>query len=66
MTRVAGHGLMGEGAPYDDNLMRRGWWASTGGEGRARCQCGAVSEVLSSASARKAWHRQHKAELSSQ
>lgn len=62
MPRVYGHGLVGEGAPHDEQRHRVGRWSVTAGEGRGLCQCGALSSVLLSANQRKAWHRQHKAE----
>lgn len=58
-----GHGLVAEGAAFDDRGVRVRW-NSVGGTGRARCACGEESAVLPSASARKRWHRQHKAEVS--
>ena len=65
--RVTGHGLAHEGAPHDDNGNRIGtrspWGIGTGGPGRARCACGALSDVLPSAPQRKAWHRHHKTEV---
>lgn len=60
--RLAGHSLSGAGAPHDrdgDRINPTG----TGGQGRARCSCGALSPVLSSAGQRHAWHRQHKADV---
>ena len=32
-----------------------------GGTGRAKCRCGALSDILHSSKERKAWHREHKA-----
>lgn len=57
------HGLCNEGSPHDDNGQRIlvGLVATTGGLGRAKCTCGALSEVLASAARRRVWHRQHKA-----
>ena len=64
--RVKGHWLMNEGAPHDDDGVRMkatlGRW-STSGEGRAKCSCGELSEVLPSGSRRQQWHREHKAEV---
>lgn len=65
---VKGHGLWCEGAPHDENGKRilhgRGY-QGVGGEGRAACRCGALSEVLPSAYKRKQWHAVHKAEVAS-
>lgn len=69
MTNVAGtvlhgHKLRGEGAPYNESgaPVRIASW-SVGGEGRAKCECGDLSEVLPSAAARKRWHRLHKGDI---
>lgn len=51
-SRLAGHTLPNEG-----RLIRGVWTGST------VCSCGAVSEILNSDNARKAWHREHKKEL---
>jgi hypothetical protein len=66
VTRIAGHALRHEGAPFDrdGHLIYSGGFISSSGVGRARCECGTMSEVLQSANQRKAWHRQHKAEVS--
>lgn len=60
MTRLAGHELRYEGAPFNGQRKRIGAGWSTSGEGRALCSCGALSPVLPSANQRKVWHRQHK------
>jgi hypothetical protein len=59
MTRVVGHALRHEGAPFDRDgkLIHGGGFIHTSGVGRARCECGAMSEMLQSANQRKAWHR---------
>lgn len=65
-TRLSGHGLRNEGAPFarDGNGWQRLWWPD-GPEGVALCECGATSEVLPSDTARKRWHRDvHKLALS--
>ena len=63
-TRLPGHELWSEGAPYrrgDQAHVRcGGWMLGTSGEGYAVCSCGATSEVLTSANKRKQWHRDHK------
>lgn len=65
--RVSLHPLMNEGAAFDDDGNRKTFGLfvlGVAGEGRAKCFCGEMSEVLPSASQRKAWHRQHKADVS--
>ena len=68
-SRVSGHALLNEGAAFDDDGKRkefgRFYGLNTSGEGRAKCSCGELSEVLPSATKRRAWHRQHKSEASS-
>lgn len=53
---------MSEGAPHDadGNFIYR--WG-TGGVGRAMCACGALSPEMNSATKRKQWHREHKADV---
>ncbi|GGM52333.1 hypothetical protein ACFFX1_55625 [Dactylosporangium sucinum] len=65
MTRVAGHALWYEGAAHDDDghLIESAGRIVRSGPGRGKCECGALSWVLPSATARKAWHRQHKTEV---
>jgi hypothetical protein len=58
---LAGHGLIREGAPYDDKSARM--YDQRGGSGRGLCSCGTLSPVLGSDSQRKKWHRTHKDEL---
>lgn len=70
-TRLAGHELAHEGAPHDDRGARlyRNQIVSTprgGKPGRAKCSCGDVSHVLPSTTARRAWHREHKATVRAQ
>lgn len=67
---MADHGLLFEGAPHDEKghrivYGRAGSYQGVGGEGRGKCRCGKLSEVLPSAYKRKAWHKLHKAEVSS-
>lgn len=57
--RVAGHSLLAEGAAFDDDGERISW-NTTGGEGRAKCSCGALSEPLVSGIKRRDWHNEHK------
>lgn len=57
---MIGHGLLAEGAGFrEDGVRLRPY--TVGGPGRARCACGAMSDELPSAAARKRWHRVHKA-----
>lgn len=63
MSRLPGHELISEGAPFDakgrpEFPSRSGY--GTGGKGRGKCSCGALSDVLDSGTKRKAWHRGHK------
>ena len=61
---VAGHALVGEGRPHDETGRDiSGMWGSTSGTGRAKCRCGALSDVLDSSPKRRVWHREHKARL---
>ncbi|KQO98687.1 hypothetical protein [Leifsonia sp. Leaf264] len=64
-TEVRGHGLANEGAPFDMNADRisSGLFGGTSGTGRAKCACGQLSDVYQSAYQRRAWHRQHKADV---
>lgn len=66
-TKPSGHGLWFEGAPHDENGKRITFgshvYQGVGGEGRAACRCGWLSEVLPSAYKRKQAHRKHKAEV---
>lgn len=67
MSRVAGHGLVSEGAAYGRSdgggFYRINLW-TVGGSGFALCECDAFSPYLESAAKRKRWHREHKAEVS--
>lgn len=66
MTRLAGHGLCREGAAYDEHGRLLGGWVFRSGPGRAKCECGELSEVLPSGAARRTWHREtHKVEVAS-
>jgi hypothetical protein len=58
--RLAGHSLFGEGGPdtlEGEPLLLKYY------SGRGKCSCGAVSEILPSTTQRRAWHRQHKADV---
>jgi hypothetical protein len=63
---LPGHALQREGAPHDANgaPLTAYYYGRRGGEGRAKCQCGTLSEILDSARQRKQWHREvHKPEI---
>lgn len=66
--RVPGHTLRHEGAPHlvsetgQTVRVQRGY-GGVSGYGRALCSCGAMSDLLDSGGQRKAWHRQHKAQV---
>lgn len=63
-TRVSGHALMNEGAAFRDEGERENFGRyvlGTGGAGRAKCSCGELSDPLPTSTARRAWHREHKA-----
>lgn len=65
MAAIRGHALIHEGAPHGDNgyPIHYGGFISSGGDGRGKCECGALSDWLTSGNTRKAWHRAHKAEI---
>ncbi len=69
-TRLAGHSLVGEGAPHNDLGVRLRGEYSYGHEktpgGRGQCSCGALSDVVTTRAARKRWHAEHKAEIKAQ
>ncbi len=56
-NRLSGHILPNEGR------LPRNYDSQNAAEGPAVCSCGATSEALPSASARKKWHREHKDEI---
>jgi hypothetical protein len=58
MRRIVGHGLHRQGDPVLDTDPRLPGWS-----GRALCNCGAQSPILTSNRQRKAWHRRHKADV---
>ena len=65
-TRLAGHGLEGEGIAHEpgqevEHRVCGGVWGSRTGYGL--CECGATSPVLESDSARRKWHKAHKDEI---
>lgn len=65
---VPGHSLVREGAPHRDDGRpnNEAYSHGTGGTGCGKCTCGALSPVLNSGTKRKAWHRQHKADVRAQ
>lgn len=67
MTTVK-HALKHNGAPYtDDAILANPLDTSiTSGLGRALCTCGILSEPLATGSARRAWHKAHKAQAAAQ
>jgi hypothetical protein len=54
VTRLAGHALLHEGAAHDYVGLRIVYGDRS--TGRAKCECGAMSEVLPSGAARRRWH----------
>lgn len=62
-NRMPGHELRAEGAPFSSKGYRIMQGGFQGGVGHAKCSCGDLSPVLTSATKRKAWHRDHKEEL---
>lgn len=54
--RIKGHALVSEGAAFNDKGLRITYATAAGNEGRALCECGALSEVLPSGYARRRWH----------
>jgi len=61
MSRLAGHELAYEGAPFNAKKQRTNWlMQGVRGVGRGLCSCGELSDNLPSGAQRKAWHREHK------
>ena len=57
------HALKHNGAPYNDAAaLVHADPKVTSGEGRALCTCGILSEQLATGAARRAWHKEHKAQ----
>lgn len=63
MARVSGHALWHEGAAYYDDGSRIVYGDRSAG--RAKCECGEMSEALPSGAARRRWHAQHKLDVPS-
>ena len=57
--RHLGHSLVAQGAPHSDDGHRLTPRSKVLGEGRGKCQCGALSPPTGSVSARRRWHREH-------
>lgn len=63
-NRLAGHELRSEGDPFArEGTGPRGTYRLNGRIGQALCSCGAMSDVLDSATKRKKWHRDHKDDI---
>lgn len=65
-TRVSGHYLLNEGAPfniYKNRITNGARYITSAGEGRALCSCGQLSDAFPSAYARRNWHKIHKADV---
>lgn len=62
-SRVTGHTLRNEGAPFDSYKVPLRRSGGVSGRGRALCSCGALSDELVSGAERKQWHRDHKAAI---
>jgi len=64
-TNLPGHALRSEGKPYELGPLDGERWvrSASGSEGVALCECGTTSGWLTSDSARKRWHADHKAEV---
>lgn len=60
MVRLAGHGLVAEGAAW---VMpgQRAWIGN--GPGLALCSCGMYSPQIKNRAQRKQWHKDHKADV---
>jgi hypothetical protein len=59
-TLVRGHALRCEGAGFVVNELGTPLRAR-GSQGRALCECGVLSPILTSGGERKRWHAAHKA-----
>lgn len=62
-TRLIGHTLRSEGAPFAWTTNGGRYIHTTGLSGVGLCSCGEVSEVEESGAARKRWHRTHKEQI---
>ena len=76
-TRVAGHSLRKEGAPYylalcercQDNAHEHGSWTDESGlrsmnkVGHGLCSCGALSPHMDGDRTRRRWHMTHKIDM---
>lgn len=60
---LPGHALAGEGAAYTpegEASYPDSHWYVTGGQGHAKCECGAISPDSGGRKYRRAWHVEHK------
>jgi hypothetical protein len=62
-SRLAGHGLVGEGWPFTAPGVS-GYRRT--GEGMGRCECGDYFPVLPSTAQRQRWHCNHKNDIRSE
>lgn len=60
MARLSGHGLAYEGNAYTSPGV---WSRELAGPGMGLCECGTYSPVIKNRARRKAWHRDHKADI---
>lgn len=61
MSRVAGHGLRGEGAGHDANGKRI--WPPDRALAHGKCECGELSPPVLTNAQRKRWHKWHKQQI---
>lgn len=59
-NRLAGHGLVAEGAAFA-YVGVRSYWGNV--PGMALCSCGRYSPRIKNRAQRKAWHRDHKNDI---
>jgi hypothetical protein len=59
-NRLAGHGLVAEGAAFA-SVGVRSYWGSD--PGMALCECGTYSPRIKNRAQRKQWHRDHKDDI---
>lgn len=60
---LPGHALAYKGAaltPGGDPIHPSQFWTGTGGQGHAKCECGAISPEVGGRKYRRAWHVEHK------
>lgn len=59
-TRLAGHALRLYGNPFESDGTPASIYSRIG---HARCECGAMSGVLTTQGDRREWHREHKQQI---